>query len=264
MPTREPFCICQRQTALVRPVEPGWRPSWDPLIVKKAQPDITVRSMGRTPEKHWGKCGISTANLTVWLFCKVGHAQDGTMPRITLRRVHIESVFAEGGEMSARMRCSTGLHGSRLVGAVAAIAASLRSRNAGLWVSDAHLLGPTYIMLYNDAYGPLIGTKHRGGAVLAFENDGRSVDETGRLASRCPRIELRNRSSASPKDNFGKLADNDRHRVARFGSPSTSSNQTSWGRDRAAPTLSGLSVIRERSFLSLPQPRKERRHHSRR
>src|SRR5580658_314452 len=74
MPTKEPFCICQRQTALVSSVEPGWRPSWGPLIIKKAQPDITVRSMRRNPEKHWGKCGISAANLTVWLKGKVGVA----------------------------------------------------------------------------------------------------------------------------------------------------------------------------------------------
>ena len=75
----------------------------------------------------------------------------------------IESVFAGGGDMGERMRAvdwSTTVLGP--VDAVAAIASSLRAHRAGRRASDAHLVGPGVHMLYNDAYGVVVGTKHPG------------------------------------------------------------------------------------------------------
>src|SRR5258708_22434450 len=73
----------------------------------------------------------------------------------------IESVFAGGGDMGARMRA---LDWSRTVlGPVELWPQSLRACVRVMLGSGYPMLvcwGPAYTMLYNDPYRPLIGTKH--------------------------------------------------------------------------------------------------------
>jgi hypothetical protein len=77
------------------------------------------------------------------------------------KRQLIESVFAGGGEMGARMRA---LDWSKTVlGPVEQWPQSLRACVGVMLGSGYPMLvswGPAYTMLYNDPYRPLIGTKH--------------------------------------------------------------------------------------------------------
>jgi hypothetical protein len=73
----------------------------------------------------------------------------------------IESVFAGGGEMGARMRALD--WSATVLGPLEQWPQSLRACVRVMLGSGYPMLvcwGPTYMMLYNDAYGPLIGTKH--------------------------------------------------------------------------------------------------------
>lgn len=73
----------------------------------------------------------------------------------------IESVFAGGGEMGARMRAFD--WSTTVLGPVEQWPPSLRACVRVMLGSGYPMLvcwGPAYTMLYNDAYGPLIGTKH--------------------------------------------------------------------------------------------------------
>jgi hypothetical protein len=73
----------------------------------------------------------------------------------------IESVFAGGGEMGARMRAFD--WSATALGPLEQWPQSLRASVRVMLGSGYPMLvcwGPAYIMLYNDAYGPLIGTKH--------------------------------------------------------------------------------------------------------
>jgi DNA-binding NtrC family response regulator/signal transduction histidine kinase len=73
----------------------------------------------------------------------------------------IESVFAGGGEMGARMRELD--WSSTVLGPLDQWPQSLRACVRVILGSGYPMLvcwGPDYTMLYNDAYGPLIGTKH--------------------------------------------------------------------------------------------------------
>jgi DNA-binding NtrC family response regulator/signal transduction histidine kinase len=73
----------------------------------------------------------------------------------------VESVFAGGGEMGARMRALD--WSSTVLGPLEQWPQSLRACLRVILGSGYPMLvcwGPDYTMLYNDAYGPLIGTKH--------------------------------------------------------------------------------------------------------
>jgi DNA-binding NtrC family response regulator/signal transduction histidine kinase len=73
----------------------------------------------------------------------------------------VESVFAGGGEMGARMRSLD--WSSTVLGPLEQWPQSLRACVRVILGSGYPMLvcwGPDYTMLYNDAYGPLIGTKH--------------------------------------------------------------------------------------------------------
>ena len=73
----------------------------------------------------------------------------------------IESVFAGGGEMGARMRALD--WSQTALGPLEQWPQSLRACVRVMLGSGFPMLvswGPTYTMLYNDAYRPLIGTKH--------------------------------------------------------------------------------------------------------
>ncbi len=73
----------------------------------------------------------------------------------------IESVFAGGGEMGARMRKLD--WSATVLGPLEQWPQSLRACVRVILGSGYPMLvcwGPDYTMLYNDAYGPLIGTKH--------------------------------------------------------------------------------------------------------
>src|SRR5215510_10447897 len=73
----------------------------------------------------------------------------------------IESVFAGSGEMGARMRTLD--WSATVLGPVEDWPQSLRASVRVMLGSGYPMLvcwGPTYPMLYNDAYGPLIGKKH--------------------------------------------------------------------------------------------------------
>jgi hypothetical protein len=73
----------------------------------------------------------------------------------------IDSVFAGGGDMGARMRA---LDWSKtILGGVEQWPQSLRACIGVMLGSGYPMLvswGPAYMMLYNDPYRPLIGTKH--------------------------------------------------------------------------------------------------------
>lgn len=73
----------------------------------------------------------------------------------------IESVFAGGGDMGARMRALD--WSTTALGPLEQWPQSLRACVRVVLGSGYPMLvcwGPAYTMLYNDAYGPLIGTKH--------------------------------------------------------------------------------------------------------
>jgi PAS domain-containing protein len=75
----------------------------------------------------------------------------------------INSVFAGGGEMGARMRALD--WSNTALGPVEGWPEPLRVFVRVMLGSGYPMLiswGPTYTMLYNDSYGPLIGTKHPG------------------------------------------------------------------------------------------------------
>jgi len=75
----------------------------------------------------------------------------------------IESVFAGGGEMGARMRAID--WSTTVLGPVAQWPQSLRAC-VRIMLGAGHPMliswGPDYTMLYNDAYGVVVGTKHPG------------------------------------------------------------------------------------------------------
>jgi hypothetical protein len=73
----------------------------------------------------------------------------------------IESVFAGGGEMGARMRAFD--WSTTALGQLEQWPQSLRACVRVMLGSGFPMLvcwGPAYTMLYNDPYRPLIGTKH--------------------------------------------------------------------------------------------------------
>jgi DNA-binding NtrC family response regulator/signal transduction histidine kinase len=75
----------------------------------------------------------------------------------------IDSVFAGGGDMGARMRALD--WSETILGAVGQWPQSLRTCIGVMLGSGYPMLvswGPAYTMLYNDPYRPLIGTKHPG------------------------------------------------------------------------------------------------------
>ena len=75
----------------------------------------------------------------------------------------IESVFAGGGEMGARMRAVD--WSTTVLGPVEQWPQSLRACVRIVLGSGYPMLiswGPDYTMLYNDAYGVVVGTKHPG------------------------------------------------------------------------------------------------------
>ena len=75
----------------------------------------------------------------------------------------IESVFAGGGEMGARMRAVD--WSTTVLGPVEQWPQSLRACVRIVLGSGHPMLiswGPDYTMLYNDAYGVVVGTKHPG------------------------------------------------------------------------------------------------------
>ena len=75
----------------------------------------------------------------------------------------IESVFAGGGEMGARMRAVD--WSTTVLGPVEQWPQSLRACVRIVLGSGIPMLiswGPDYTMLYNDAYGVVVGTKHPG------------------------------------------------------------------------------------------------------
>ena len=75
----------------------------------------------------------------------------------------IESVFAGGGEMGARMRAVD--WSTTVLGPVEQWPQSLRACVRIVLGAGHPMLiswGPDYTMLYNDAYGVVVGTKHPG------------------------------------------------------------------------------------------------------
>lgn len=80
-----------------------------------------------------------------------------------IKKQLIESVFAEGGEMGARMRAVD--WSTTVLGPVEQWPLSLRACVRIILGSGHPMLiswGPDYTMLYNDAYGVVVGNKHPG------------------------------------------------------------------------------------------------------
>ena len=108
----------------------------------------------------------------------------------------IESVFAGGGEMGARMRAVD--WSTTVLGPVEQWPQSLRACVRIVLGSGIPMLvswGPDFTMLYNDAYGVVVGTKHPGRWVAVAA---RCLPRPGISSDRCSTRSLHRVSRSAP------------------------------------------------------------------